>query len=75
MQSSDVTLTEPNEEQVLVDVHYIKRRLNVPVSWVYAAAESKKLPSIKIGKYLRFERSAIEAFIDAGRQGGKGGGR
>jgi excisionase family DNA binding protein len=34
--------------------------LAVPVSWVYAAARSGRLPSIPIGRYRRFSEAAIK---------------
>ena len=37
--------------------------LNVPLSWVYSSAENGTLPSFKIGKYRRFSRADIEAWL------------
>ena len=49
---------------------------NVPVSWVYAKAESGELPSYKLGHYRRFRRSEIAEFLENCRQGpGTGTGR
>jgi excisionase family DNA binding protein len=38
-------------------------------SWWYAAAESGRVPSIKVGKYVRFIRSEIEAWLESQRRG------
>jgi excisionase family DNA binding protein len=38
-------------------------------SWWYAAAESGRIPSYKIGKYRKFKLSEIDAWIAAQRQG------
>ena len=66
-------MIEPTNDEVLVDVDYVKRRFNVAKSWVYAAAESGRLAHVKIGRYLRFEVSAVEAYIEAQRKGGEAG--
>ena len=36
--------------------------LKVEKSWIYSNA-GKELPGIKIGKYWRFERSTVEAWL------------
>lgn len=54
----------------LLTVKDVALRLNVPVSWVYAKVESRELPSLKIGRYVRFESSAIEAYIERQRKRG-----
>jgi len=45
------------------DVAFLFR---VPISWVYERTRRRgfeQLPHVKLGKYLRFEESAISAFI------------
>lgn len=54
----------------LLTVQDVALRLAVPVSWVYAKVESRELPSLKIGRYVRFEPSAIEAYIERQRKRG-----
>ena len=44
--------------------------LQVTVSWVYEHANPKaidRLPAVKLGKYLRFDRRDLRAYIDAKR--------
>ena len=41
--------------------------LNVPLSWVYTAAECGELPSLKVGKYRRFRRDEIGAWLEKQR--------
>lgn len=53
----------------LLNVQDVAAYLNVPVSSVYAAAEAGTLPSLKIGRYRRFEPQAIEQYLEAQRQG------
>jgi len=40
--------------------------LRVPVSWVYAQTRGRSkagLPFVKMGRYVRFDRSAVRKFI------------
>ena len=52
----------------LLTVADVAKRLAVPVSWVYAKVESGSLVHLKIGRYVRFEASAIEAYLERQRQ-------
>jgi excisionase family DNA binding protein len=57
---------ENNEETRLLTVHEVAMMLRVPVSWVYtrvSKASIDKLPYVKIGKYIRFEKSAVIEFV------------
>ncbi len=53
---------------VLLTVKDVALRLAVPVSWVYLKVESHQLPFLKIGRYIRFEASAIDAYLERQRQ-------
>ena len=37
--------------------------LSIPLSWVYRASREGQLPTVKVGRYRRFRRQAIEAWI------------
>jgi excisionase family DNA binding protein len=52
----------------LLTVQDVAARLNVPVSWVYARVEADQLPYLKIGRYVRFDPSAINAYLERQRQ-------
>lgn len=48
--------------------------LNVTVSWVYEHARDDapdRLPALRLGKYLRFDRRDLHAYIDAKREGAR----
>jgi len=50
----------------LLTVHEVAHLLQVPSSWVYERTRRRgqeQLPHLKIGKYLRFEESALVDFI------------
>jgi excisionase family DNA binding protein len=57
------------ELQELLTVDDVARLLNVEKSWVYEHTRSRgtqradRLPRIKLGKYVRFEPRAIEAYL------------
>ena len=54
----------------LLTVHDAARLLRVTVSWVYEHTRDNvvdRLPVIKLGKYLRFDRRDLRAYLDAKR--------
>ena len=66
---SDRPLTSadvPNEVERLLVAAEVAEILSVPTTWVYAAARSGALPCIRAGRYVRFKRTDIEAWITRG---------
>jgi excisionase family DNA binding protein len=60
------------EDGELMNVGEVARLLNVPVSWVYERCRegaTNPLPHLKLGKYLRFSKSALLAYMDSSRRG------
>lgn len=54
----------------LLTVHDAARFLNVSVSWVYEHTRDDaedRLPFVKLGKYLRFDRTDLRGYVDAKR--------
>jgi excisionase family DNA binding protein len=54
----------------LLTVHDAARLLNVSVSWIYEHTRDDaedRLPFVKLGKYVRFDRTDLRAYIDAKR--------
>jgi excisionase family DNA binding protein len=50
----------------LLTVSEIAAMLKVPVSWVYERTRRSgtgQIPHLKLGKYLRFRRSAVEKWL------------
>jgi excisionase family DNA binding protein len=37
--------------------------LGVPASWVYAQTRAGRIPTVKLGRYYRYRREAIQAWI------------
>lgn len=51
----------------------VAERLHVPRSWVYRAAREGDLPSVRCGRYRRFDEGDVERWIS--RQKGASAGR
>ena len=61
------TPQESREAETLLTVQEVAALLKVPVSWVYEHARArgkKRLPHLKIGKYLRFRSQDIVEWLD-----------
>ena len=61
--------TQPPE---LLTVEDVAALLKVKVSWVYDRIGPKhggRLPHIRLGRYIRFERSAVLEFLQRQRKG------
>lgn len=64
------TLDIDLSDDALLSVQDAARFLKVPVSWIYEHVRPEaedRLPAVKLGKYLRFHRSDLRAYIDAKR--------
>jgi len=44
-------------------VEQVHELLKVPVSYVYDLARTHRLPKVKVGKYLRFSRAEVLAWV------------
>lgn len=52
--------------QPLLKPEEVAERLNVTTSWVYLAARTRKLPSVRLGRNVRFREADINEFITKG---------
>jgi excisionase family DNA binding protein len=46
--------------------------LRVPVSWVYERTRTNSVPHVKLGKYLRFDRDELNAWLEDSKCDGRG---
>jgi excisionase family DNA binding protein len=53
----------------LLTAKEVAELLSVPDSWVREATRAGRLPHLKLGRYRRYEREAIEAWLAEKRQG------
>lgn len=49
--------------------------LGVPTSWVYEQSRRGRIPTVTLGRYRRYRREAIEAWVEELEEAGPGGGR
>jgi excisionase family DNA binding protein len=66
-QNNQHHLSTPDD--ALLDAAGVAELLGVPTSWVYAETRAGRLPHVRVGRYRRFRRRAVEEWIDA-HQGG-----
>jgi excisionase family DNA binding protein len=52
----------------LVTAVEIGARLGVPRSWVYRAARNGELPSVRCGRYRRFDVEDVDRWIEEQKQ-------
>ena len=51
----------------LIDINALAERFGVRVRYIRRLVSERRIPYIKLGKYVRLQRSALDAFIEAGR--------
>lgn len=49
----------------LMNVEELSNYLNVNISWIYERTSKKKLPFIKVGKYVRFNKDQIDQWLES----------
>lgn len=47
----------------LLTAHDVAELLSVPVGWVYAQSRDRTIPTVRLGRYVRYRREAIEEWI------------
>ena len=55
----------------LLDAQQVAEWLGVPVSWVRESTRSGAMPCVQLGRYPRYERAAVEAWLEGCRQPGR----
>jgi excisionase family DNA binding protein len=55
----------------LLTAEEVAEWLSVPVSWVRESTRSGALPCVELGRYRRYERAAVEAWLAECRQPGR----
>jgi PTS system nitrogen regulatory IIA component len=59
-----VVPTALRRDEELLTVDDVARWLNVPKRWVYDRAQRGELPAGRAGKYLRFRRADVVAYVE-----------
>jgi excisionase family DNA binding protein len=52
---------------VLLTAEQVAEMLQVPKSWVYEAAREHRIPHVRLGRYVRFEREQLDSWLEAMR--------
>lgn len=55
----------------LLDANEVAELLHVPVSWVRESTRSGAMPSIPLGRYRRYDRADVEAWLEQCKQPGR----
>jgi excisionase family DNA binding protein len=55
----------------LLDAAEVAELLNVSRRWVEDAARRDEIPHVALGKFIRFRRAAVLAWLQAQERGGK----
>jgi excisionase family DNA binding protein len=50
-------------DNALLDAGDVAKILGVPKTWVYAETRAGRLPYVNVGRYRRYRRSTIDAWI------------
>jgi excisionase family DNA binding protein len=61
-QSTEGSPATPDPE--IMTAQEVATLLRVNKSWVYAQARANRIPHIRLGRYVRFRRSAINEWLD-----------
>ena len=57
----------------LMTAKEVGRLLGVPASWVYEQSRSGRIPTVNLGRYRRYRREAIEAWVEEMEAPGRAG--
>jgi len=55
----------------LLTAHEVARMLGVNVAWVYERTRRDAVPYVRIGRYVRFRRPDVEAWVQSGQASAK----
>lgn len=64
------TMGKSSDDDRLLTIRDVAELLQVPVSWVYEHTRDRcanRIPGIRLGKYWRFERTDVVAWIESNR--------
>jgi excisionase family DNA binding protein len=56
----------------LLDASQAAALFNVPASWLLAQARAGRVPHVRVGRYVRFQRDELLAWADSRQTGPRG---
>ncbi|WP_414642261.1 helix-turn-helix domain-containing protein [Baekduia sp.] len=63
------TADRPHDSEPLLTADEVASFMRVTRSWVYAETRRDALPHVRLGRYVRYRRSAIERWLDESQRG------
>jgi excisionase family DNA binding protein len=63
------TADRPHDSEPLLTADEVASFMRVTRSWVYAETRRDALPHARLGRYVRYRRSAIERWLDESQRG------
>jgi excisionase family DNA binding protein len=57
------TSVEAETHDALLTADEVARFLRVTRGWVYAETRARRIPHVRLGRYVRYRRSAVEAWV------------
>ena len=57
--------------QNLIGIDEMAKKLDVPVSWLYARTRTNEVPYLKVGKYVKLDESEVWAWLKKNNAQGK----
>jgi len=75
LKAADTAATggESKSAEHLLTIREVAELLQVPVTWIYGRMRKRsheRLPAYRLGKYWRFDKEEVLAWIDSQRRGG-----
>jgi len=73
-EGAGVALSAPSDSHALLSIQDVAEMLKLPVSWVYERTRrrgSDRIPGYRLGKYWRFRRDEVLAWLERQRTGVK----
>jgi excisionase family DNA binding protein len=55
----------------LLEVEDVADMLGMTTDWIYREVRAGRLPHIRLGRYVRFRRESVDAWLDAREHGGR----
>ena len=49
--------------QNLIGINEMAKKLDVPVSWLYARTRTNDIPHLKVGKYVKFDPEKVMLWV------------
>jgi len=69
--SSSADSPRARAEDRLLDAADVAALLNVPVRWVREASRDGRLPCVRLGRYVRYDRADVAEWVEARKSGGR----